>query len=58
MNVESYVQCQVAVSLMPRLNCNVCVPLVERCGGVEGFFRESGEGLAGRGWRRRAGRRG
>ena len=38
-------QCQVAVSLMPRLNCNVCVPLVERCGGVEGFFRESGEGL-------------
>ena len=32
MNVESYVQCQVAVSLMPRLNCNVCVPLVERCG--------------------------
>ena len=45
MNVESYVQCQVAVSLMPRLNCNVCVPLVERCGGVEGFFRESGEGL-------------
>lgn len=45
MGIESSVHAQVAASLMPRLNSNLCLPLVERCGGIEGFFRETAQPL-------------
>lgn len=45
MNTESSVLTQVAVSLIPRLNSNFCLPLIEQCGGIEGFFRESEHAL-------------
>lgn len=45
MNTESSVLTQVAVSLIPRLNSNFCLPLIEQCGGIEGFFRESEQAL-------------
>lgn len=39
--MESSVRTQIAISLLPRLNSNICLPLIERCGGMEGFFQES-----------------
>ena len=42
MKTESSIRSQVALSLIPRLNNNLCFPLIERCGGIEGFFQESG----------------
>ena len=41
MKTESSAQTQVAVSLIPRLNSNCCLPLLEKCGGIEGFFLEN-----------------
>lgn len=40
MNIESVAHAQVAVSFLPKLNSTLSLPLVERCGGMEGFFRE------------------
>ena len=45
MENESSILSQVAISLMPRLNSNLCLPLIERCGGIEGFFQESEQAL-------------
>lgn len=45
MQTESSIRTQVAVSLIPRLNSNICLPLIERCGGIEGFFQESENAL-------------
>lgn len=41
MQTNSSIRTQVAVSLIPRLNSNSCLPLIEKCGGMEGFFQES-----------------
>lgn len=41
MKTESSIQTLVATSLIPRLNSNFCLPLIEKCGGIEGFFKES-----------------
>lgn len=43
MNIDSILQTQVAISLIPKLNSNLHLPLFEKCGGIEGFFRESSE---------------
>ncbi|MDE7374369.1 MAG: DNA-processing protein DprA [Odoribacter sp.] len=45
MKVDSSVRTQVAVSFIPRLNSRFCLPLFERCGGMEGFFLESDRAL-------------
>lgn len=41
MNNDSPIITQVAVSMLPKLNTHVCLPLLEECGGIEGFFREN-----------------
>lgn len=41
MKTDSSVRSVIAASLLPRLNSTLCLPLVERCGGIEGFFQES-----------------
>lgn len=41
MKTDSSIHSQVAVSLIPRLNSHFCLPLIEKCGGIEGFFLES-----------------
>lgn len=43
MYIESVAQAQVAVSFLPKLNSTLALPLVERCGGIESFFREGGQ---------------
>lgn len=43
MYIESVAQTQVAVSFLSKLNSTLSLPLVERCGGIEGFFRERGQ---------------
>ena len=43
MNIESTVQAHVATSFIPKLNSNLCLPIYDKCGGIEGFFRESTE---------------
>lgn len=45
MNNESTILSMIAVSLIPRLNSNLCLPLLEKCGGIEGFFQESDKAL-------------
>lgn len=45
MNTNSSVRTQIALSLIPRLNSNFCLPLIERCGGIEGYFLESDKAL-------------
>lgn len=45
MKTESSALTQVAVTLLPRLNSNLCLPLIARCGGLEGFFQESAPAL-------------
>lgn len=45
MKIDSSARTQVAVSLIPRLNSNFCLPLIERCGGIEGYFLESDKAL-------------
>lgn len=39
--MDNIVQAQVAISFLPKLNSNLYLPLFEKCGGIEGFFRES-----------------
>lgn len=41
MQADSSILSQVAVSFIPRLNSNLCLPLLEKCGGIEGFFQET-----------------
>lgn len=41
MNNDSPIITQVAVSMLPKLNSHTCLPLIEECGGIEGFFREN-----------------
>lgn len=45
MDNESSARTQIAVSLIPRLNSHFCLPLIEKCGGIEGFFQESDKAL-------------
>lgn len=45
MNAGSSIRFLVAVSLLPRLNSNLCLPFIEKCGGFEGFFRENEKAL-------------
>lgn len=45
MKIDSSARTQVAVSLIPRLNSNFCLPLFERCGGIEGYFLENDKAL-------------
>lgn len=35
-----------AVSMLPKINSNLYLPLYEKCGGIEGFFKESREALS------------
>ncbi|MEG1737712.1 MAG: DNA-processing protein DprA [Odoribacter sp.] len=41
MDSESSLRSQVAVSFLPKLNSYASLPLIERCGGIEGFFMET-----------------
>ena len=41
MNRNSSVKARIAISLLPKLNSCIYLPLIERCGGLEGFFLES-----------------
>lgn len=41
MNHDSSLMMQVAVTMLPRLNTLACLPLLEKCGGIEGFFTET-----------------
>ena len=45
MKADSSIRSVVAASLIPRLNSTLCLPLIERCGGIEGFFWESDAAL-------------
>lgn len=45
MNNDSSARTQVALSLLPRLNSHICLPLIEKCGGIEGFFLENEKAL-------------
>lgn len=45
MKTDSSARAQVAISLLPRLNSNFCLPLIERCGGIEGYFLENDKAL-------------
>lgn len=45
MKTNSSARAQVAISLLPRLNSNFCLPLIERCGGIEGYFLENDKAL-------------
>ncbi len=45
MNRNSSVKARIAISLLPKLNSCIYLPLVERCGGLEGFFLESDQAL-------------
>lgn len=38
MNRNSSVKARIAISLLPKLNSCIYLPLIERCGGLEGFF--------------------
>ena len=46
MNIENNTQCQIALSLLPRLNAIFSLPLMDRCGGIRAFFEESEQALA------------
>lgn len=41
MNTDYPALSRVALTLLPRLNSFACLPLFEKCGGIEGFFNES-----------------
>ena len=41
MSNDSSILMQVAISMIPRLNRMESLPLIEQCGGIEGFFQES-----------------
>jgi DNA processing protein len=41
MNDENTLLTRVAITVAPKLNNQLYLPVMERCGGVEGFFRES-----------------
>lgn len=41
MNNDSSIITQVAATMFPKLNTLACLPLIEQCGGIEGFFRET-----------------
>ena len=45
MNRNSSVKARIAISLLPKLNSCIYLPLIERCGGLEGFFLESDQAL-------------
>jgi len=45
MNRNSSVKARIAISLLPKLNSCIYLPLIERCGGLEGFFLESDQTL-------------
>ena len=40
MNDESALLSRLAITLAPKLNNRVYLPVMERCGGIEGFFQE------------------
>lgn len=41
MNRNSSVKARIAISLLPKLNSCIYLPLIERCGGLEGFFSKA-----------------
>lgn len=41
MKSDSAYKMQVAVTVLPKLNSMLCLPLIECCGGIENFFSES-----------------
>lgn len=41
MNNDNSLKTQVAVTMLPKLNTFSCMPLIERCGGIEKFFMEN-----------------
>lgn len=43
--MESSIQTQIAISLLPKLNSGLFLPLIEKCGGIEGYFRENDKAL-------------
>lgn len=45
MNRNSSVKARIAISLLPKLNSCIYLPLIEKCGGLEGFFLESEQAL-------------
>ena len=45
MKVESILHTHIAISFIPKLNSNLSLPFVEKCGGIEAFFRESEDAL-------------
>ncbi len=45
MATDSSLYTKVAVSFLPKLNTMARLPLLGRCGGIEGFFRESKKGI-------------
>lgn len=41
MNSDSSLKMQVGITFLPKLNSRLYLPLIEACGGIEGFFLES-----------------
>lgn len=46
MNNDSSLKMQVAITMLPKLNSFLYMPLLEACGGIEGFFHENETALA------------
>lgn len=46
MNTDSSIRTQVALTLLPKLNSMLYLPLLEKCGGIEGFFCEKETALS------------
>lgn len=47
MKYDSALTMQVAVTMLPKLNTLTCLPLIEECGGIEGFFTETETAISG-----------
>ncbi len=41
MHNDSSIQTQVALSLLPKINSRLYLPLIKKCGGIEGYFHEN-----------------
>ena len=41
MNNDSTIKTQTGITFLPRLNSRLYLPLIEACGGIEGFFLEN-----------------
>ncbi|MDR2414050.1 MAG: DNA-processing protein DprA, partial [Odoribacteraceae bacterium] len=45
MNEDNILLLHAAIASVPGLNRHAYLPVIERCGGVEGFFQETGRGI-------------